>query len=67
MRNTYENFTVLEELSTKIHKKYALKGVRNETIGESNRATIAEENLIGCWESSAANQIFSAIVALSSL
>ena len=30
--------------------------------GESNRATIVEENLIGCWESSAANQIFSAIV-----
>ena len=34
---------------------------------ESNRATIAEENLIGCWGFSAANQIFYAIVALSLL
>ena len=40
---------------------------KHEMMGESNRATIVEENLIGCWESSAANQIFSAIVALSSL
>ena len=38
-----------------------------ESLRESNKATIAEENLIGCWESSAANQIFSAIVALGSL
>ena len=25
--------TALKELSTKVHKKYTLKGVRNETIG----------------------------------
>ena len=33
MRNTYENCTALKELSAKIHKTYALKGVTDEIIG----------------------------------
>ena len=40
MRNIYENCTALKELSAKIHKTYALKGVTDEILGRLRVPTV---------------------------